>query len=110
MVQKFDYRVCFVCGQGFDKDDIAKHETNCLNGWMRECDRLERRFEARTPEPLEIPSIDGTKDLRRLNDHAKDQAARAQLLRCRKCNEKVPFRKADDHRCTRFDPPIEFFF
>ncbi|EYB99801.1 hypothetical protein Y032_0120g950 [Ancylostoma ceylanicum] len=105
-----EFRVCFVCGQRFDPTDITQHERHCLAEWKRDYDRLKRRFESRAPEQLLIPSVDGTQDSRRLNEHAEAQAAKAQMLRCRRCSTKVPLRKADAHNCSRLDPPVEFFF
>ncbi|VDK47228.1 unnamed protein product, partial [Cylicostephanus goldi] len=78
--------------------------------YKQECDRLDKRFVSRPPEPLTIPTVDGTYDARRLNEHAKQQAEKAQLLRCRKCYAKVSLREADEHNCGRFDPPVEFYF
>ncbi|CAJ0593027.1 unnamed protein product [Cylicocyclus nassatus] len=105
-----EYRICFVCGKSFDEDEVAKHERRCLKDYKQECERLDKRFVSRPPEPLTIPTVDGTYDAHRLNEHAKQQAEKAQLLRCRKCYAKVALREADDHNCGRFDPPVEFYF
>ncbi|KAK6016409.1 hypothetical protein OSTOST_18108 [Ostertagia ostertagi] len=104
------FRLCYVCGQRFDERNIASHEQKCIKDWSQTCDRLTTRFESRTPMPLLIPSVDGTSDARRLNEHATAQATKAQTLRCRRCNTKVPLSAAEQHRCTRFEPPVEFFF
>lgn len=105
-----EQRLCCVCGEPFTEQEIASHERKCMNEWSNTCERLASRFESRTPTPLLIPSVDGTSDARRLNEHATVQAARAQTLRCRRCSSKVPLRLAEQHRCTRFEPPVEFFF
>ncbi|XGW23426.1 hypothetical protein V3C99_005567 [Haemonchus contortus] len=105
-----EFRLCYVCGQRMDEKNIGSHEEKCLKAWSEACDRLATRFESRPPIPLMIPSVDGTRDSRRLNEHASVQATKAQTLRCRRCSAKVSLSTADQHRCTRFDPPVEYFF
>ncbi|WKX91912.1 hypothetical protein Q1695_010167 [Nippostrongylus brasiliensis] len=104
------HRLCYVCGEQFTEQDIAAHENKCIDKWTKTCERLAPRFESRTPLLLQIPSVDGTIDARRLNEHAITQSSKAQTLRCRRCNCRVVLNAAEQHRCDRFDPPVEFFF
>ncbi|KAE9420711.1 hypothetical protein Angca_008039 [Angiostrongylus cantonensis] len=105
-----EFRMCFVCGKHFDEQHIAHHEQKCFEDWYKTCDRLGSRFKFRTPIPLLVPSVDGTCDVHRLNEHAAAQVAMAQILRCRNCGAEVSLSVAERHRCTRHQPAIELFF
>uniref|UniRef100_A0A0K0CWS2 C2H2-type domain-containing protein n=1 Tax=Angiostrongylus cantonensis TaxID=6313 RepID=A0A0K0CWS2_ANGCA len=108
--EQVEFRMCFVCGKHFDEQHIAHHEQKCFEDWYKTCDRLGSRFKFRTPIPLLVPSVDGTCDVHRLNEHAAAQVAMAQILRCRNCGAEVSLSVAERHRCTRHQPAIELFF
>ncbi|PAV84089.1 hypothetical protein WR25_21187 [Diploscapter pachys] len=91
-------RVCYVCGQELPEETIEKHEKRCFEEWKAICASFSKKFEFRIPQPLSVPSVDGTKDNDRLNKHAKEQSHIAQRVRKRhpsaqisnKTNDAIP--------------------
>uniref|UniRef100_A0A1I7WVL1 C2H2-type domain-containing protein n=1 Tax=Heterorhabditis bacteriophora TaxID=37862 RepID=A0A1I7WVL1_HETBA len=102
-------RLCFVCGKEIE-EDIKFHEENCFEEWSTSVQHLSKKFDLRVPKRLYIPSVDGTQDISRLNEHAALQSALAQIVHCKRCHAQMPVHEAGQHKCMKFDPPVEFFF
>ncbi|KAH7693412.1 Protein C01H6.3 [Aphelenchoides avenae] len=103
-------RVCFVCGTKSDEPSLKSHEKNCEKEWRKLRAKIPSYIRTNSPKRVQIPSVDGTKDCQRLNTYATESAERAQRARCNRCAMNIPFNEAPEHRCTRFQPTVEFFF
>ncbi|CAI4221199.1 unnamed protein product [Auanema sp. JU1783] len=108
--EKVEFRVCLVCADKVELHAISAHEQLCLEKWNKICKKISKRFEVRKPVPLLVPSLDGSLDIQRLNEHAIQQSRKSQFARCRRCQLNVSIVAAIDHKCTRFEPAVEFFF
>ncbi|CAD6196327.1 unnamed protein product [Caenorhabditis auriculariae] len=102
--------VCTVCGNEFEASSITEHKERCIEAWKEKAKELSGRFSVTPPQELLVPSVDGTTDVARENEHARRQSQFAQIARCLNCNARVSFAEASAHQCVRFEPLVEFYF
>ena len=103
-------RPCFVCGKFYKLERLDSHRRRCESDWEKARSGMPNFIRTNHPISVQIPSIDGSSDSRRIDQLAIISAERAQSAVCIRCSITMGFGEAITHRCPRKEPTIEFFF
>ena len=90
-------RVCFVCGQRFSERSLEIHEKKCIQLWQLQKKALPNTVKCTEPQKLRIPSVDGTKDVGRMDAVAHQSSTHAQRVECTKCTKNLALGEAKQH-------------
>uniref|UniRef100_A0A914VDD0 Zinc finger protein 474 n=1 Tax=Plectus sambesii TaxID=2011161 RepID=A0A914VDD0_9BILA len=90
-------RVCFVCGQRFSERSLEIHEKKCIQLWQLQKKALPNTVKCTQPQKLRIPSVDGTKDVGRIDAVAHSSSSQAQRAECTKCRTNLALGEAKQH-------------
>uniref|UniRef100_A0A914QDX0 Uncharacterized protein n=1 Tax=Panagrolaimus davidi TaxID=227884 RepID=A0A914QDX0_9BILA len=108
--EDIEKRPCYVCGKWFKSERLDSHSRKCEINWKKSRSEMSKFIEVSSPISVQIPSIDGTIDLARIDQLALKSAEKAQNAKCIKCFKEMNFGEAITHRCPKREPTIEFFF
>lgn len=90
-------RVCFVCGQRFSERSLEIHEKKCIQLWQLQKKALPATVKCKEPQKLRIPSVDGTRDVGRIDAVAHISSSQAQRVECTKCRSNIALGDAKQH-------------
>ncbi|KAI1701100.1 hypothetical protein DdX_16332 [Ditylenchus destructor] len=111
-------RVCYVCGNryfvhpihGIENSITDDHQSLCETSWRRTRASLPHHIHTWSPRVCPIPSVDGTVNLYRVEQFAKESSRKAQQARCTRCLQTFSFTEAKMHKCPKFEPTVQFYY